>query len=455
MLRTCLILTALAGCAGGAPDSRPGRDHAFAAARSELYGLNVPADGGGADTVSDLGASWVRLELVDGSTGTALDPGVAARLTATLDDYHARGASVLLLIDYSSLGGNAGFGAGQGACGDWDGYRAAWLARLGHVAAQLGSRVDAWEIWNEPDQPLLACGDDGYNPGIPAADYGTLLRDAYLAIRDAGAAAPVVTGGLDSGNVQYIVEGANAAGGLWADGVSIHPYGVVPDPGWCPDPGEDLNCEWGTLGGKVDEYFAWTGVPVWITEWGLKTTDTQHAAAYLADGYAAFAGRGDRVAHAFWFCESDAMVPPFGLTFADGTPKPDVYATYQRLTGGAPGGGDPGGDGGDPGAPGAHTGQLHGTVETGGTGIEGLWVSAWGKAAGDFHVAFTDALGIYQLTDLDPASRYNLVINAQFDPSAPGGYATIDGAHDHAVRDDVELISGPDGWHGENFQLAF
>jgi Glycosyl hydrolase catalytic core len=453
MLRTCLILLALTACAGDAPDAGPGRGRASSAARgSALYGLNVPADGGGSATVSDLGASWVRLELVDGSTGAALAPHVAQQLSATLDDYHARGVSVLLLVDYSSRGGNAGFGAGQGACGDWDGYRAAWLGRLGHVAAQFGERVDAWEIWNEPDQPLLACGDDGYNPGIPAAEYGTLLRDAYQTIRNAGASAPIVTGGLDSGNVQYIVEGANAAGGLWADGVSIHPYGVVPDTSWCPNPGEDLNCDWGTLGGKVDEYTAWTGLPVWITEWGIKTTDTRHAAAYLADGYAAFASRGDLVAHAFWFCESDAMVAPFGLTFADGTPKPDVYATYQALTGGDPGGGG----GGDPGGgPGVHTSQLHGTVEAGGSGIEGLWVSAWGKTSGDFHVAFTDALGIYQFTALDPDSGYNLVVNAQFDPSVPGGFAVIDEAHAYDVRNDVELVSGPDGWHGENFQLPF
>lgn len=37
----------------------------------------------------------------------------------------------------------------------------------------------------------------------------------------------------------------------------------------------------------------------------------------------------------------------------------------------------------------------------------------------------------------------------------PGGFAVIDGAHGFDVRNDVELVSGPDGWHGENFQLSF
>jgi hypothetical protein len=433
--KAVILLSALTACTARPPDVA-----ATARRGPELLGLNVPADGSGADTAEDLGASWVRVELVDPSGGAALDPGVASRLTATLDGYHARGFSVLLLVDYSSLGGNAGFGDGQGACGDWDGYRAAWLARLSAVASELGDRIDAWEIWNEPDQPLLHCGEDGYNPGIPSWAYGAMLRDAYVTLRAAGASAPIVTGGLDSGNVQYIIEGARAAGGLWADGVSIHPYGVVPDARWCPDPGEDLNCGWGTLGGKVDEYNAWTGLPVWITEWGIKSTDTRHAAAYVTDGYAAFGSRGGLVAHAFVFCESDAMVSPFGLTFADGTPKPDVYAAYQALSSSSTQ---------------LDTAQLHGTVEAGGAGIEGLQVSAWGKSAGDLHVAVTDALGIYQLTDLDPASQYNLVVNAQFDPGAPGGYAVIDGAHGFEVRNDVELIAGPDGWHGENFPLAY
>jgi hypothetical protein len=352
---------------------------------------------------------------------------------------------VLLIVDYATHGGNAGFGShagGEAPCGDWEGWKAAWLGRLWNVAARFGDRVDAWEIWNEPDQPLLACGEDGYNPGMPSDYYGILLRDAYLAIRDAGAQGPVITGGLDSGNVLYIVDAGTAAGGIWADGVSIHPYGVVPDPSWCPDPGEDLNCDWGTLGGKVDEYSGWTGLPVWITEWGVKTTDTVHAARYLTSGYAAFASRGDRVAHAFFFCESDAMVFPFGLTFDDGSPKPDVFDAFAGLAHGARDLDD-------------RTGSLHGTVETDGSGTPGIWVSAWGHLNGDFHIVQTDGLGIYAFTDLDPSQLYNVVVNAELDPSAPGGFAVRDDGHAFEVRNDVTLISGPDGWHGEDFQLPF
>jgi len=414
------------------------------ASTSPLVGLNVPSNGDGAATAEDLGASWVRVELVDYSTGTDLATDVADQLSRTLDDYRARNMHVLLLVDYASLGGNAGWGNGA-PCGDWDGYRSTWLARLSSVASHFGDRVDAWEIWNEPDQPMLACGDGGYNPGMPAWAYGLLLRDANTAIRNAGTNGDIVTGGLDSGQVSYIVDAASAAGGLYANGVSIHPYGVVPDNSWCPDPGEDLNCAWGTLGGKVDEYASATGVPVWITELGIRTGDTSHEADYIAGAYAAFASRGPSVAHAFWFCESDAMVEPYGLTYRDGTPKPDAYVRYQLIASANEGGGGGGGGGG------GHTMMLHGTVAANGAGIEGLTVTAWGQDAGDFHATTTDALGIYQLTDLVPASRYNVVVNATFDN---GGYDVIDGNHGYDVRNNVELASGPDGWHGEDFTLG-
>jgi polysaccharide biosynthesis protein PslG len=423
-------------------DSAGDDRHVHAAVASDVIGLNVPGDGTGVDTVADLGAHWVRVELVDGSMGTDLDANTAARFSATLDAYHARGASVLVIADYGSLGGNPGFGYGA-ACAGWSEWRAAWLARIATVASRFGSRIDAWEIWNEPDQPMLACGAPEYNPGMPAAEYGPLLRDAYQAIRGAGAGAPIVTGGLDSGQVHYITDAAAAAGGLFADGVSIHPYGVVPDASWCPNPGEDLNCEWGTLGGKVDEYAGATGLPVWVTEFGVKSADTQHQANYLTDGFAAFANHG--AAHAFLFCASDAMVEPFGLTYADWTPKPNAYAAFQAL------GSDTGGTGGGT----THTQLLHGTVEAGGGPIEGLTVTAWGQSGGDFHATTTDVLGIYQFTDLTADSLYNVVVNAQFDASTPGGFDAIDGAHGFEVRNNVELVSGPDGWHGEDFGLGY
>src|SRR4051794_27490329 len=115
---TVIVLAcALSACSSESQTSR-----ASSVNGGSLFGINMPADGSHSDAASDLGARWVRVELVDGSGGGDLAPEVAARVDATLADYHARGISVLLLVDYSTLGGNAGFGDGQ-ACGDWNGWR--------------------------------------------------------------------------------------------------------------------------------------------------------------------------------------------------------------------------------------------------------------------------------------------------------------------------------------------
>src|SRR3954468_10886027 len=167
-MRLYLLCSLLFACTASVDVLEEGAgDRAHAAfGSSELFGMNVPADGSHADVVSDLGARWARLELVDDSYGGTLAPAVAARLSATLDDYHARGIRVLVLVDYATMGGYPGFGHGT-ACGDWLGWRDTWLARIGAVAQQFADRVDAWEVWNEPDQPMLGCHDGGYNPGMP------------------------------------------------------------------------------------------------------------------------------------------------------------------------------------------------------------------------------------------------------------------------------------------------
>ena len=51
--------------------------------------------------------------------------------------------------------------------------------------------------------------------------------------------------------------------------------------------------------------------------------------------------------------------------------------------------------------------------------------------------------------------QYNIVVNGQFEPSAPGGYVPLDEGHAIGVRNNVVLESGPDGWHGENFSLPY
>jgi hypothetical protein len=475
-------LLSLAGCTGelrGGDEGAQGR--AAAAVSRELMGLNIAASGTPADAISQVGASWVRLEVQSDQT--------AAQLATILDGFHGRQIQVLLIVGYALVPGRPMFFdcGGLHVMGDWSGWRSAFLSRLRGLALELGDKVDAWEVWNEvdhshacaerkdddscpdgtTDDPALGCTPN-YNPGLPPGIYGPLLRDARQAIR-AGSTAPVLVGGLDSGQTSYVSNAAVAAGKLYADAIGIHTYGPVPDQSWCAgDPGEDLVCDWGTIGQAVDRYYNAFKLPVWITEFGLQSSrNWDHQARYLTAAYQALEQKGAaRVPHAFWFCYSDAMVPPMGLTDENSQPKQPMYGAYQAAAGveekaqpqpeptpaptptptpaptPAP----------TPTQTPDKTSRMHGTVEIGGQGTEGIQVSCWGHDQGDFRATTTDALGIFVFEGLAANSQYNVVVNANF---ADGGFPVVDGAHASEVRNNVELVAGPDDWHGENFQLPY
>jgi len=87
------------------------------------------------------------------------------------------------------------------------------------------------------------------------------------------------------------------------------------------------------MSGLLNAYLAF-GKPIWLSEIG--TNDTSSAtfqADYLENVYTlAKNGFGANVPVVFWFCWSDAMVPPYGLLDGSGQPKP-AYTRYQSIAG--------------------------------------------------------------------------------------------------------------------------
>jgi hypothetical protein len=378
------VTLALLGCGPeGTPADETGRSRSQAIA-PDVFGINVAGDAPGGAAVATLGARWARLELRDGTEGPDLSGEAVARIGAQLADYHAHGVSVLLVLDYTTREGFGG--GGVGFCppqGDWYGWRDDLVARAGHAAALWGDAVDAWQIWNEPDHPCGAAA--GYEPYVDPHELGWLAQDMYAAIR-ASSSTPVVLAGLESGDPGYMDEMVAATGGWlgdYADGIAIQIYGVVPNDDWCvpggPAEGEFLNCAWGRHGGKVHQYYERSGgLPVWVTEVGLRSEDPAKMADYLEDAYVAFASAGDRLERVFWFAYSDAMVPPFGLTDASWQPKHFVYERYQMLAG-VSGGGDPGSSGGPSGGEpaGPSSGAGGGDPSCGDLGAQNGWSEAY------------------------------------------------------------------------------
>jgi hypothetical protein len=284
-----------------------------------IFGVNLdpanPAGDPSPQALKAAGARWVRVEWKRAVGYGFYDPRIAA--------YRAADLKVLLLVDYMSA--SAAKPASTAPDAAWDTYRAVFQQDVAAIAAHYRDGVDAWEVWNEPD----LSNPSGYDPGMPARQFGLLLRDAVAAIRAADPVEPppIVSGGVKTADTTYLRQAREAAGGsLHVDAVGVHPYERRAPDGW-PAP------TWGTgeMSAYFDAYLSAFGLPLWVTEIG--TNDQGRQAQYLENVYALAGGRyAGRVPEVFWFCWSDGMVHPFGLLDASGTPKP-AYQRYQAIAG--------------------------------------------------------------------------------------------------------------------------
>ena len=278
------------------------------------FGMNIdPANPGGNPTAAELraaGVRWVRVEYKQ--------PRGVAPHRDVIDAMHAEGIRVLLIVDYSSVPGKPASNAGDA---EWSSYLDAYRVGVEGIADALGDRVDAWQIWNEPD---LFNPGTGYDPGVPAAHFGRMLSEASTAIR-ARSSGLVITAGLASGDASYLGRASDAIGGeLPVDAVAVHPYGQRAPDGW-PDP----SWGFGDMSDLFDRYLAY-GRPLWVSEIG--TVDAGRLAEYVTNVYTLATGEyAGRVEVVLWFCWADAMVAPFGLHAGDGTPKA-AYDAYAALT---------------------------------------------------------------------------------------------------------------------------
>jgi hypothetical protein len=277
-----------------------------------LYGINIdPANALGNPSAAQLvalGARWVRIEWKAERGYSLYDPVIAA--------YRAAGLRVLLLVDYSSAPPKPAWNAGDAA---WQNYLPGFIAKVRELAAHYGDGVDAWEIWNEPD---LFAPVPGYDPGVPAAHFGAMLRDAVSAIRPLSSR-PIIAGGLASRDPNYLSIARAAVGGLTVDAIGVHPYETR-----APDNYPTLTWGSGNMDDLFDRYLAF-GLSLWVTEIGINEPARQ--ADYLQNVYLLARDRyGASVPVVFWFCWSDGMVFPFGVVDRNGAQKPS-YTRFRSL----------------------------------------------------------------------------------------------------------------------------
>lgn len=134
-------------------------------------------------------------------------------------------------------------------------------------------RIDAWEIWNEPDI------DETWLPKADPVAYAALLRTGYDAVKAADPTALVLNGGVmtfDSIGVNRFMDQVVAIAGWDSfDVLSLHPWLIdyAPDEPSLINRRERYDI---TIPGRLEMAKRWVeahggGKPIWITEVGWST----------------------------------------------------------------------------------------------------------------------------------------------------------------------------------------
>ncbi len=296
------------------------------------------------ETLGDNGVSTVRIDVswrmlqpsgpgefdewgvrqVDAAIGAAMARGLRPLVTLWMAPEWATGSSDERVPPSS-----------PSALSAWKGFAQAMVERY-------GARVDAWEIWNEPNH-----GD--FMRGASPTTYAQVLRWAHAGIKGADPTATVVFGGTQYVDVSWIKK-VLAAGGTTYDVMAVHPYqGVADEAPELPDNGTMYRL------GRVPALYALmrkeghASRPIWFTEFGWRASPTpagaphwkrgvspKRQAAFLTRTLTHVASTMPFVERVYWYTDrADSATPKkagYGLVFPDGSPTRALKAARSYLS---------------------------------------------------------------------------------------------------------------------------
>jgi Cellulase (glycosyl hydrolase family 5) len=234
----CVLALLAALFAVAAADARKGTAPKRATT-SDLLGITISGVGGNhrveiaaaralhAKAVR-MQVSWSELE----PHGPKIDPGALHALDRAVEEASADKLGVILEADSTPCWDSTAPSAllrqcnpsQESAAMGWPPVNGSYYASLmATLAARYGSRLDAIEIWNEPDQK----NEDYWAGPEKAARYVALLRAAYTAIKQADPSTQVLGGaivGTKGGFLKLLY--ADGMKGYY-DGLAVHFYSLT------------------------------------------------------------------------------------------------------------------------------------------------------------------------------------------------------------------------------------
>ncbi|MDP9068351.1 MAG: cellulase family glycosylhydrolase [Actinomycetota bacterium] len=296
------------------------------------------------DKLAAAGLQWVRIDLgwqsLQEQGPTAFSQWYVDSADQVVEMAHQRGLKVLMTLWGTPGWANGNAGRAVPPTDPSDYARAATF-----VARHFAGRVEAFEVWNEPNEGSFWTGT--------ASRYTNLLKAAYPAFKLGNPNAQVVLGGPSYNDTDWLEDVYAAGGAGYFDIMSTHPYqGVADAPPETPDDGtiwtlshvaavHDLM----VLNGDGDK-------EIWFTEMGWSSHANQGNEANWQRGVTE-AQQGDYfvrtieyvtqrhpyVTNIFWYNErnrdsSDVQLANYGLLRRDFSDKPAYTAIKGYLTSG-------------------------------------------------------------------------------------------------------------------------
>jgi outer membrane biosynthesis protein TonB len=301
-----------------------------------------------ADVLAKLkaaGTQWIRLDLswamLQPTNGSSFDTGWGVPFTdSVVNQINADGFHLLVTFWLTPSWANGGAGETTLPTNPAD-----YANALKWAAARYAGKVDAWEVWNEPNEPYSMAGAD-------PAKYAALLRAAYPAVHAGDPAAQVVFGGPSENDAPWIAK-AYAAGihGSF-DVMSTHPYMGPSDA--APESADDGTIYKLTHVAAVHNLMTQNGdgdKPIWFTEFGWTShantsgmanwelgVTPQTQGDYLVRTLKLLKSSYPYVTNAFWYEASDqntgttSNIDNYGLLTSSFAPKPAYAAAQAYLT---------------------------------------------------------------------------------------------------------------------------